>query len=276
MNVLWLPRALLLMLVLTLPTHAAPSPPSAQKARLNEALMDAVSFNPMNIALIKRLLAEGADPTAMVHSPARNEALSAYQFAIEDSKADLVALFLGRGTPVNFRVHDEDDPHIPRGTLDWAASRRADARTMKVLLAHGADRRYLNHALLIAASTADPAVVRLLLDAGAHVNYRDPADSWGETPLLAAVHGDNTDANVVQTMRLLLLRGANVNARDSHGMTALMGAAGDGDEVKVRLLLSHRANLRLVNVWGETALGRATKYNQPAMVQLLRKTGAKE
>src|SRR5579871_6741839 len=60
----------------------------------------------------------------------------------------------------------------------------------------------------------DPASVKQLLAAGAHVNTRD---GLGDTPLiLAAMYGHTA------TVRLLLDHGADVNARNNQDYTALM------------------------------------------------------
>ena len=92
----------------------------------------------------------------------------------------------------------------------------------------------------------------------------------GETALMAAVAMDRRDV-----VRLLLQRGAAVNVRDKEGNTALMKAASTGypDAGTVSLLLAHGADARLRNEAGATALELAlhgTHLDKPQLPQVLR------
>jgi cytohesin len=82
----------------------------------------------------------------------------------------------------------------------------------------------------------DPVKVRMLLEAGANVNVRGRTRA-GETPL--------TNAAVMEapreTMELLLVAGADPNAANRQGYTALSAAAAWGDRELVDLLLSYGA-----------------------------------
>jgi ankyrin repeat protein len=108
--------------------------------------------------------------------------------------------------------------------------------------------------------------VARLLDAGAAINGRDRRT--GATPLLnAAAVGS------VETMTLLLGRGADVNARSAAGATALMWAANDA--AKVRLLIDRGADVNVVTESGRTALLLAALSDQSAdIVRLLLSRGA--
>src|SRR5262245_12368585 len=82
------------------------------------------------------------------------------------------------------------------------------------------------------------------LDQGASPNSRDDS---GNTPLLhAAGYGD------VACVSLLLKRGAEVNATNAQGASALMRAA--TDPPKIRLLLEHGADPKARSAIGNTAL----------------------
>lgn len=70
-------------------------------------------------------------------------------------------------------------------------------------------------------------------------------------------------------MRLLLLLGANANAKDETDSTPLMGAAWRGQIDAVKMLLDHGANLNARNKSGETPLILAAKEGHSEIVRLL-------
>jgi ankyrin repeat protein len=107
------------------------------------------------------------------------------------------------------------DPRFGMDLLSWAALGGSPA-TAKVLLARGADAD--GGALHAAAGGARLELVRLLLDAGADVDRRDPES--GRAPLHAAVAGE-PGGDSADIVRLLLSSGADVNATTNDGATAL-------------------------------------------------------
>ena len=110
---------------------------------------------------------------------------------------------------------DLDDPASGQDLLSWAAFGGAQ-ETAELLLTRGADAN--GGALHAAASGSRLALVRLLLDAGADVNRRDP--ETGRAPLHAAVAaGPAGDAPEI--VRVLLAAGADVNATTNDGASAL-------------------------------------------------------
>ena len=97
----------------------------------------------------------------------------------------------------------------------------------------------------------------------------DVADDRGITPLMYAAEIGSLDA-----MRLLIDRGADVNAQNAFGQTALMWSV--SDPAKVRLLLDYGAEVNLVAKSGRTALIIAAFTNPSAEVaRLLLAKGAK-
>ena len=97
----------------------------------------------------------------------------------------------------------------------------------------------------------------------------DPPDNHGITPLMYAAEIGSVDA-----MRLLLDRGADVNAQNAFGSTALMWSVSDA--AKVRLLLDHGAQVNTAAKSGRTALIIAAFTNPSAeVVRLLLAKGAK-
>ena len=119
-------------------------------------------------------------------------------------------------------------------------------------------------ALHLAAASGNNEIVKILLEAGADVNAKDTADI---TPLhRAAFNGANLIAET------LLKAGANVNAAGGrHNSTALQIAAYRGHVGVVKVLLAHGADLNAVDTLGETALQYAQDNHQTNVVELLSK-----
>lgn len=74
----------------------------------------------------------------------------------------------------------------------------------------------------------------------------------------------------------LLARGADVNARNKSGWTALMHAAVNGHTAIIKALLAAGADVNAKNKNGGTALMQAARYGHPDIVKLLKEAGAKE
>lgn len=85
--------------------------------------------------------------------------------------------------------------------------------------------------------------------------------------LLAAEYG------TPEMVKVLIDEGANVDAVDDSGWTALMHA---NEAENVRVLLNAGANMAIKNNDGETALAMAIRYEQEDVVQLLKSRGAPE
>ena len=103
--------------------------------------------------------------------------------------------------------------------------------------------------------------LKALLDRGISANA---ADSRLITPLMYAAIVGSADA-----MRILIEHGADVNAQNAFGSTALMWSASDAQ--KVRLLLDHGADVNNVSKSGRTALmaAAATPGSAPVVRMLL-------
>ncbi len=140
---------------------------------------------------------------------------------------------------------------------------------------------------LLAAMAADVEVMRTLAEAGASPNLT--ADD-GTTPLMLAAGLGRylaetlvTEARSLEAAALAIELGADVDAANETGSTALHGAAHVKSDALVRLLVEHGAWLDPVNVRGQTPLavaelsraGSATTATRSSTGDLLRALGAR-
>ncbi|MBS1788361.1 MAG: ankyrin repeat domain-containing protein [Acidobacteria bacterium] len=111
--------------------------------------------------------------------------------------------------------------------------------------------------------------VEVLLAAGADVNAAS-RESMKVTPLHSAVA-----ARQIGIARLLIARGAKVNARQAEGgFTPLHEVAANGDLEFAKLLLEHGAEINAKTEDGKTPLAFAVSRNQSEMAAFLRQGGA--
>lgn len=137
----------------------------------------------------------------------------------------------------------------------WAAG-EGHVGLLNSLIDHGSDIAATNNMgwtpLMMAANKGQVAVIQLLLDKGADVMAQDP-EGTGETALHCAVVGGQAEA-----ARVLLKRGAKVDAKSANGNTPLHSAVAHSHEL-VRLLLENGANIDDQNNSRETPLLCAAK-----------------
>ena len=140
------------------------------------------------------------------------------------------------------------------------AIRAKDAKRVRAAVAAGAnlagdDGR--TSAVHLAAEVGDAEVIEALPRAGVR-KLLDELDAADRTPLMYAAAKGN-----VQTAKLLIEMGANVNARNSTGDTALRVAASDGTLQIARLLLEAGGNPLLPGRMLLTPLDRARERHTP-------------
>ena len=222
---------------------------------------------------------------------------------IFDDPAAILRL-LDEGASVDARDKDGSTLLIQEAEYEGVAA------TVKVLLEHGADVNAKdkdgNTPLIEAAQHSDPDVVALLLEHGANVNVDIngiPAPLWaaiggddqhdastriqnatvllehgadfqscgedGVTPLMQVAQDDD----MVPVLKLLLAKGARIDARDSTGETALYYAG--GAEESMATLLDHGANIDTRDNEGKTPLMHAAEYGHRKTIAFLLARGAK-
>ncbi len=252
-----------------------------------------VSVVRAHTAFTRFLLEHGADPNAgpgftALHWAAGNDwggrvlaentewsALTGLQ---GQAKVDIVMMLLDHGADPDARTTVYPDSA-------FAATRASGGRAGSA--GDGATP------FLIAARVADTAVMRLLIAYGAEPSI---ASGGGVTPLMMAAGAEEwirdlqsiepvPESRALAAVELCLQHGADVNAVDTRGNTALHGAAwraAKGGDSMVQLLLEHGANINAANEQGHTALFIAeegirtstTLTKSPSTAALLKQWGA--
>jgi ankyrin repeat protein len=150
----------------------------------------------------------------------------------------------------------------------FGAIHRGAVGEVEHLLKSGADANVADAegtpALIAATLFANARMVDLLLQHGADPNR---AGAGSTTPLMSAVPD-------LEKVRLLLARGANVNARSQTERTALLVAASyPGTTEVLRLLLDRGADLRAQDQGGATAMALAVRSADIEVIRYLAQKG---
>jgi ankyrin repeat protein len=228
---------------------------------------------------VDRLLRAGADVNA-----ANDHGVTALALACENGNAATVDKLLKAGANANAAVSTGE-------TALMTAARGGNVGAVQMLLAHGAkaNAREGSHgqtALMWAVAHAHSDVVKVLVEAGADINARSEVrtrtvhtgsrygdrgadkgalrmDQGGFTPLLfAAREGD------IESARMLLDAGANVNDAAPNGASALAVATLSGHGTFAALLLDKGADPLAAGA-GYTALHAAVLRGDQALVKAL-------
>lgn len=234
------------------------------------------------LGIVPALLVAGAD----VHMKDENN-YTALDYALQSGQIERAQLLLAHGAVMN------TSPDVQAKNLLDAASRNA-VETVQFLVEQGAP-----------INARQPK----LTDEQKRLRFDAPDYGAGQTPLMHATGNYPKDIETVRylllkgadvnlkddqgvsaliksatqsysddklaTFQLLLSHGADVNAQDNEGRSALMAAAdGWGELEAVKDLIAKGANLNLIDSEGKTALQLALENNRAAIARLLIQKGA--
>ena len=209
---------------------------------------------------------------------------------------ELMEALLDAGVDVNARLtkkiwysgynFDQSNVNETGGTAFWRAAYASDIEAMRLLVARGADpdirtqktprRRRRNEQVpkddpsgLRPVPLGAPAVTPLQAAAGVGYGFGFAANSHQFHP-----------GGMLRAVRYLVEElGANVNARDHDGYTAMHHAAARGDNEMIQYLVSKGADVTFVSRRGQTTVDMANGPVQriepfPATIALLESLGA--
>jgi uncharacterized protein len=123
-------------------------------------------------------------------------------------------------------------------------------------------RRILNEGLLNAAENGDTTKIKSLAASGVKIN-KVTNKNLCTSLMLAAANGRN------DAVELLIILGADLNAKDKSGRTALIWAASSGHAEPVKTLLKFGADGKVKDSSGNTALSWAKAFNHEEIIKIL-------
>ncbi|MGA2713218.1 MAG: ankyrin repeat domain-containing protein [Bryobacteraceae bacterium] len=151
-------------------------------------------------AVVKLLLDHGADPSAI-----SSQGQSAASVAALAGDEEVLRILVARGADSKSRA----------GALPNAAQSKCAGCIG--LLIDTADQQALNRGMVNSALQGDAPTLRIMLDRGAQANAPDPVGDGVSALMLAA----GSESAAVETIQMLLERGADINDKSAKGETVL-------------------------------------------------------
>ncbi len=211
-----------------------------------------------NPAMVDLLLAAGADAKAAVGTGE-----TVLMSCARTGNPEAVAALLAHGADVNAAESEEDQT-----ALMWAVAQRHPA-VVQVLLDHGADVHRRSRVRRFVISRRLQSNLRYGELGRRYGTDAEETDLGGYTALLFAAR-----QGAVDSARLLLAAGANVNDTAPDGRSALLVAAHSGHRTLVEFLLDEGADPN-ASAAGYTALHAAVLQGDRGMVEALLADGAR-
>ncbi len=231
---------------------------------LNGAGATPLIFGAGHPGIVKLLLEHGANPNVA----AKSEITPLVAAVQQGESLPSAKLLLAHGANVRAQVHGGD---APLRTAIFGG----DLRTVRLLLEHGAAVNQTKgmSPLLAAAFVGDAPILEFLLNRGAELNY---PDEFAGHALNTALYTGHT-----ASAALLIAKGSSISQRSPIGYATppmVWSAYNEtGDATIARLLIARGADVNAANEAGETALSYALRTGpHTPLVEFLRASGAKE
>ena len=197
--------------------------------------------------------------------------------AREEIIAGLVLALLGWLYKALFKKKEQTDTDIQQVLKDLEEQRRKEAERRAELELELEQKR---HEEALRAAGAQKEEARKLEESLQHNQMQIKqlvAKSRAKRPVMSdSKFVELCKSGDAARVEEVIIDGANVNAKDNYGETALMCATCLNNNEKVELLLKHGADVNAKDNFGRTAFIRAMERGKTDTLNLLRKYGARE
>ena len=197
--------------------------------------------------------------------------------AREEIIAGLVLALLGWLYKALFKKKEQTDTDIQQVLKDLEEQRRKEAERRAELELELEQKR---HEEALRAAEAQKEEARKLEESLQHNQMQIKqlvAKSRAKRPVMSdSKFVELCKSGDAARVEEVIIDGANVNAKDNYGETALMCATCLNNNEKVELLLKHGADVNAKDNFGRTAFIRAMERGKTDTLNLLRKYGARE
>jgi ankyrin repeat protein len=218
-----------------------------------------------DLAVVEAIIRAGGDVNAKELGESETWVEMPLHLAAERGHIEVVRALLAAKAKVDGKTN--------RGTALHAATRGGQVEVLRLLLQAGAkleiSAKLEGTPLMTAGTEGYPEIARLLLEAGADVH----AEAHGQTPLHIVVYAvwwrsdwkeeKRRSAEMIETIRLLIKHGADVNARDREGQTP-MDMAEQYELKEVIALLTAAGAKRATDLEAGPQHGAAADREKPA------------
>jgi len=211
-----------------------------------------------NVPMAEMLLEKGDD---VDKTDVRGRTALAY--AAKNGNAEIIRLIRDYGADIYLADKDGKQPVVY--AIEQGNAEAFDLLTDGFMLFGSAVGRNGKTVLMYAIEGGNVQILRKVMDRG--LTTLNKKDRFGRTALMYAAANPTADMGILEQ---LIEKGANVQAADNTGKTALMYAAEGGDIGKVRLLLAAGANASVQTQDGKTAADFA-KGNGKCFADAVRK-----